>query len=58
MTNSEIMLASAVKAMNEGKLTTSERNFIADIQDYSKKELRNLSSNQYNLLRSAASKAE
>lgn len=56
MTNVESYLTTAVKALEEGKLNSSEEYFIEDIKDYDKKQLKNLSSKQYNWLRQIASK--
>lgn len=58
MTNSEINLSEAIKAMKQGNLSAYEMDFIKDIRDYSKKELKGLSSKQYDLLRKCAAKAE
>lgn len=51
MTNAEIHLEVAVKALNDGKLTGSAKSFIENIKDYNKKDLKNLTSNQYKFLR-------
>lgn len=50
MTNAEIILSICVKALNEGKLTGSAKQFIEDIQYYDKKDLRKLSKKQYQFL--------
>ena len=52
MTNAEINLQVAVKALEEGKLKGSARDFIESIKDYDKKELKNLSAAQYKFLAS------
>lgn len=54
MTNSQINLDIAVKALEAGKLTGTAKSFIEDIQDYSKKQLNNLTSKQYKFLRDIA----
>ena len=56
MTNAEILLANAKKALEEKLLNSYEEEFIEKISDYSKKELSKLSSKQYELLRKCASK--
>ena len=56
MTNSEINLNCALKALKEGRLTAYEAEFVNSIKDYTKKELRNLSSKQYKLLREISNK--
>ena len=50
MTNAEINLEVAVKALNAGKLTGSARSFIEDIKDYDKHDLKMLSKKQYQFL--------
>lgn len=50
MTNAQINLQNAIEAMNAGKLTEWESNFIKGIQHYDKKALRGLSSKQYDVL--------
>lgn len=50
MTNAEINLDIAIKALEAGKLTGSAQSFIEDIKDYDKKDLRNLTKKQYQFL--------
>lgn len=50
MTNAEINLEVAVKALNDGKLTGSAQSFIESIKDYDKKDLRRLTKKQYQFL--------
>ena len=57
MTNVEINLECAVKALEAGKLNNFESNFVNSIKDYSKKELKTLSSKQFLLLREISNKA-
>jgi hypothetical protein len=57
MTNSEINQSEAIKAMESGKLTSYESDFVESIRNYSKKDLKNLSTKQYDLLRKCADKA-
>ena len=52
MTNAEINLEVAVKALEDGKLKGSAKDFIEDIKDFSKKDLRGLSKKQYQFLNS------
>ena len=56
MTNVEINLKYAVAALETGRLNDYEAEFIESIRDYSKKELKKLSSKQYNLLREISNK--
>ena len=56
MTNVEINLKYAVAALEAGRLNDYEAEFIESIRDYSKKELKNLSSKQYNILREISNK--
>jgi hypothetical protein len=56
MTNVEIYLKSAIENLEAGKLTLSEKVFINSIKDYSKKELKTLSSSDFKLLRSISNK--
>lgn len=50
MTNAEINLQVAVKALNEGKLKDSAKDFIEDIKDYDKYDLKRLTKKQYQFL--------
>lgn len=50
MTNAEINLEVAVKALNDGKLIGSAQSFIESIKDYDKKDLRRLTKKQYQFL--------
>jgi hypothetical protein len=50
MTNVEMNLEVAVKALKEGKLKGSAVSFIEDIKDFDKKQLKKLSSKQYHFL--------
>ena len=56
MTIVEIKLSNAIEALEAGKLNDYEASFVEKIKDFSKKELKNLSSKQYNFLRSIAEK--
>jgi len=56
MTNAEINQAAAIENLRAGKLNEFEIKFVNSIKDMSKKELRNLSSKQYDILRKIASK--
>lgn len=56
MTNVESYLQTAIEKMNAGELNSYEQSFISSIEDYSKKQLKGLSSKQYNLLRTIANK--
>lgn len=58
MTNAQITLANAIKALEAGKLNSSESSFIEEIRGYSKKELANLTKKQYEWLRIIAAKNE
>jgi len=51
MTNSQINLKYAIKNLEAGKLNNNEISFVQSIRDYSKKELNNLSSSDYKLLK-------
>jgi hypothetical protein len=51
MTNSEINLDVAVKALNAGKLNSFEISFVKSIKDYNKHDLKKLSKRQYDVLR-------
>ena len=50
MTNAEINLETAVKALNEGKLKGSAQSFIESIKDYNKYQLKKLTKKQYSFL--------
>lgn len=52
MTNAEINLDVAVKALKAGLLKGSAADFISDIQDYDKHDLRGLTPKQYKFLNS------
>ena len=56
MTNVEINLSNALEALEAGRLTAYEAEFVESIRDYTKKELKNLSSKQYKLLREISNK--
>jgi len=56
MTNGETNLKNAIEAMQSGKLTSYEVEFVKKIENYSKKEIAKLSSKQYDLLRKCAGK--
>lgn len=56
MTNVESYLSMACEAMEASLLTVAEDLFIQSIQQFSKKELRELSSKQFDMLRSIAIK--
>jgi hypothetical protein len=56
MTNAEIRLKAAVKALENGNLNEKESAFIEDIRDYDKKQLRGLSLKQYKWLEDIANK--
>lgn len=56
MTNAESYLSRACEAMEASLLTVAEDLFIQSIQHFSKKELRELSSKQFDMLRSIAIK--
>ena len=47
MTNAEINLEVAVKALEEGKLKGTAQSFIEDIKDYNKYQLKKLTKKQY-----------
>jgi hypothetical protein len=52
MTNAEINLDVAVKALKANKLTGSAKDFVESIQDYDKHDLKKLSKKQYQFLNS------
>jgi hypothetical protein len=54
MTNAQSYLETATQALEEGKLSGSAKSFIESIRDYSKKQLNNLTSKQFNFLRDVA----
>lgn len=54
MTNAQSYLQTAVQALEAGKLTGSAKSFISDIQNYTKKQLNNLTSKQFKFLRDVA----
>lgn len=58
MTNAEIKQHCAIVALEQGKLTNWEKNFVESIRNYSKKQLRSLSSKQYDALTKIAEKAD
>lgn len=51
MTNAEICLKAALKLRDEGKLNDWENNFVSQFEDWTKKQLRDLSYKQYVTLR-------
>lgn len=58
MTNAEINLRYAIKALEEGRLNDREAVFIEEIRDYDKRRLRGLTSRQYAWLAAIADKAD
>lgn len=52
MTNGEINLEVAVKALEAGKLNSFEAQFVESIKDYDKHDLKKLSRKQYDVLQS------
>lgn len=56
MTNTEINLNVAVKALEQNLLNSFEKQFVESIKHYTKKDLRGLSSKQYNVLNSICNK--
>jgi hypothetical protein len=56
MTNVEIRLKAAVRALENGNLNENESAFIEDIRDYDKKQLRGLSPKQFKWLEDIANK--
>lgn len=52
MTNAEINLEVAIKALNAGMLAGSSKSFIEDIKDYDKHDLKKLTKKQYQFLNS------
>jgi hypothetical protein len=52
MTNGEINLDIAIKALEAGKLNSFESSFVESIKDYDKYDLKNLSRKQYDVLQS------
>ena len=57
MINVEIKLQAAIKALDLNLLNEKEAKFINDIKNYEKKQLKKLSSAQYNWLEKIAKKA-
>jgi len=57
MTNAEINLDLAVQALESGKLRPVPADFIRDIKDYDKKDLKRLSPKQYRFLSQIADDA-
>lgn len=58
MTNAEINLQIAVKALDEDKLTGSARNFIQQIRNYDKADLKRLTPAQYKFLKDIVKRIE
>ena len=58
MTNAEINQAEAIKALEQGKLSDWEKGFVESIRNHSKKQLKALTSKQYDTLRTLAAKAD
>jgi hypothetical protein len=56
MTNNEISLEFAVKALESGKLNSFETKFVESIKDYDKNDLKKLSRKQYDILQSISKK--
>ena len=56
MTNVQTNLEYAIKALEAGRLTSAEADFIESIRDYSKKDLGNLSSKDFKELRRISDK--
>jgi hypothetical protein len=52
MTNCEINLSVAIKALDAGKLNYFESNFVKSIKDYDKYDLKKLTRKQYDVLQS------
>jgi len=52
MTNAEINLKVAIKALEAGKLNSFETQFVESIKDYDKHDLKKLSSKQYDVMQS------
>ena len=52
MTNGEINLEIAIKALEAGKLNAFEAEFVESIKDYDKYDLKKLSKKQYSVLQS------
>ena len=50
MTNAEINLEVAIKALEAGLLNGSAESFISDIKDFDKHDLKRLTSKQYHFL--------
>lgn len=56
MTNNEISLEFAVKALESGKLNPFETKFVESIKDYDKNDLKKLSRKQYDVLQNISKK--
>ena len=54
MTNAESYLKEAIERLEKGELNSYESDFINEIRDYTKKDLRKLTSKQFFLLRKIA----
>jgi hypothetical protein len=54
MTNVEILQKEAVERLEKNELNSYENDFVEKIRNYSKKDLKGLTSNQYWLLRKIA----
>jgi hypothetical protein len=54
MTNAESNLQAAIEKRNNGKLNSWEVNFVSQFENWSKKQLRNLTYNQFCKLREIA----
>jgi len=52
MTNAEINLEVAIKALEAGKLNSFETQFVESIKDYDKHDLKKLSRKQYDVMQS------
>jgi hypothetical protein len=56
MTNAESNLQEAIEKRDNGKLNTWEENFVSQFEGWTKKQLRNLTYNQFCKLREIAKK--
>jgi hypothetical protein len=54
MTNAESYLQTAIEALENGNLDSKSAEFVKSIKDYSKKQLKGLSSKQFDWLRNIA----
>lgn len=54
MTNAEIILSEVIEKRDNGELNDWEYGFVSQFEDYTKKDLRSLSSKQYMKLRQIA----